>query len=93
MKANKLLLFLLVLLCGTEGSNGQTRLADSLRIKLSQTLPASEKIRLIMQLSNQSINPDTLLPYLLMADSIAAVSQLKQEKENVEFIKATNVLR
>ncbi|MBK8711583.1 MAG: hypothetical protein IPL97_06915 [Niastella sp.] len=93
MKANKLLLFLLVLLCGTEGSNGQTRLADSLRIKLSQTLPASEKIRLIMQLSNQSINPDTLLPYLLMADSIAAVSQLKQEKENVEFIKANYYIR
>ena len=50
----------------------QTKLTDSLKLRIKTTGSEKEKLSAIIKLSELSLNADTLLYYVIIAESIAA---------------------
>lgn len=66
--------FFLVYLLLLPRAGGQTSRVDSLREVLSGLQPGKEYVQTVAHLADQVINPDTLLPYVIRAEKIAAAS-------------------
>lgn len=72
---------------------GQTKVIDSLKLNIEHTVGNSEKLSLIFELSQQSISPDSLLPFVLMAEKIAATSKNKQDADMATYCRASYYAR
>lgn len=71
----------------------QTRITDSLRHLVAITTNNKEKIEAVSKLSDQNLNPDTLLPYLLIAEEIAARSKNKLQVDQAAYIRSNYYVR
>jgi signal transduction histidine kinase/tetratricopeptide (TPR) repeat protein len=71
----------------------QTRVADSLRRSIAMAINNDEKIASVIILSNAALNPDTLLPYLEMAERIAAASKNETHIEQIAFCRASYYIK
>lgn len=72
---------------------GQTRVMDSLKLNIQQTAGSSEKLSLIFELSEHSISADSLLPFVLMAERIAATSKNKQDADKAAYCRVSYYAR
>ncbi len=68
----RLFLFLLLNMALVHTAAGQTSMVDSMRHAIDQLKPGAAFINGIVQLAGQNINPDTLLPYVIRAERMAA---------------------
>ena len=82
-------IILLVALCSlvSHNSRAQAKLTDVLRHNIAMTTDEKEKIDDILSLSEQSLNADTLLPYVIMAEAIAIKTKDKFEADKAKFIR------
>lgn len=90
MKIAFLLLFVFTQVAKTVA---QTPVIDSLRKVIGTT--NSEKIKLasIFELAEQPINPDSLLPYVLVAENIARKSKTSFDSESAAYTRAGYYVR
>jgi signal transduction histidine kinase len=72
---------------------GQTKYIDSLRRQIDKTTNAKEKLNLILLLSGEAINSDTLLPYVVIANSIANSSKNESDRRDAAFVHAYYYIR
>ncbi|WP_462250963.1 tetratricopeptide repeat-containing sensor histidine kinase [Ferruginibacter sp.] len=79
-------LFILFYLLFLESISAQTRNIDSMQQRIAAAGTDKEKLEEIIKLSELSINPDTLLPYVQMAEVITA-----KEKNNFDITRAAVV--
>lgn len=71
----------------------QTKTIDSLRYRILTGNSDMEKLEQIIDLSNQSINPDSLLPYILIGESVAAKTKNKFDVDRIAAAKASYYVR
>src|SRR5689334_6918665 len=71
---------------------GQTVIIDSLE-RLVKTAPDKQKIMDIVALAEQSINPDSLLPYVVVAENIAARTKNKSDLHQAAYVRAYYYVR
>ena len=71
----------------------QTKAIDSLRNLIKTESSGKQKLNLIYELAGQSINSDTLLPYIFIANSIATVSKEKFDLSTAAYIRAYYYIR
>jgi len=90
-KAAILFCFVLVICCTNTGA--QTKIVDSLRRLIDKTTNAKQKLDLILALSGETINSDTLLPYVVIANSIANNSKTESDKRQATFSYAYYYIR
>jgi signal transduction histidine kinase len=79
--------FLILFLLESVSMTGQSLLADSIRADLVHKAPGKAYIESVVLLAEQSINPDSLLPYIQQAEKIAIASG------NQEFVRLTEIAR
>ncbi|HOZ70055.1 MAG TPA: ATP-binding protein [Chitinophagaceae bacterium] len=70
----RLFLFLLLNMAMVHTAAGQTSMVDSMRHSIDQLKPGAAFINAIVQLAEQNINPDTLLPYVIRAEHMAVAA-------------------
>lgn len=87
----RLLFIILIFFCA--GATAQTRTADSLRRIISSTTSDKEKLKAIFALSDQSLNADTLLPYILIAEKICAETKNETGADMTAFCRASYYTR
>lgn len=69
-------------------SHAQTRAIDSLIRAINTSTDNKEKFKNILELNEQSINPDILLPYVKLAEEIASQSKDETKISEAAFLKA-----
>lgn len=74
-------------------ATGQIQPVDSLKEKISKTITNDEKLQMIVELSEQAVNADTLLFYVAVAEKIAATSSKKTDKDKAAFCRAGYYVR
>ncbi len=74
-------------------ATAQTRVADSVRRSIALLKNDDEKVASVIVLTNAALNPDTLLPYLEMAEKIAAASKNEIQLEQLAFCRATYYIK
>lgn len=82
-----LFLWLSLLVCA------QTRVADSLKQLVHTATSDKVKVSAIVLLSDQTMDADTLLPYIVMAEKMVASSNNAEEKDMVAFARASYYTR
>lgn len=94
MKKNCCILFLFCLFPGLcIGVTAQTRITDSVRHLIATAGSEREKVEYIYQLANQSINPDSLLPYVLLGERIIKPSKNKLDIDKIATARAGYYVR
>jgi signal transduction histidine kinase len=94
MKKNYCILFLFCFLGGSHlPATAQTKITDSVRRLIATAVSDNEKVEYIYQLSNQSINPDSLLPYVLLGEQLIKTSQSKQNIDKIAAARAGYYVR
>lgn len=73
--------------------NAQTKIIDSLRNLINLETSGKQKLNLIYELAGQTINSDTLLPYVFIADSIASASKEKINLSTAAYIRSYYYIR
>lgn len=86
MKKKSFILFVSVFLLST--ASAQTRVTDSLKQLIATTRNDEQKLNAILRLNEQSLNADSLLPYILTAEQAAARSGTAQAKAKAAFCRA-----
>lgn len=71
----------------------QTKITDSVRHLISIAGSDREKAEYIYQLANQSINPDSLLPYVLLGERIIKTSKSKLDIDKIATARAGYYVR
>lgn len=71
----------------------QTKAIDSLRQRILTGNSDKEKLEQIIELSNQSISADSLLPYILIGESIAAKTKIKFDIDRIAAAKSSYYVR
>ena len=71
----------------------QTKTTDSLLNYINKTESESEKLNAIFKLKDQNLNPDTLLPYVLIAENIALKTKVKFDEDRAAYIRAGYYVR
>lgn len=89
----KLCILLLFFITASHFFYGQTRVMDSLKSGIEHSTSNSIKLSLIFELSEQSISPDSLLPFVLMAEKIASDSRDKRDADIAAFCRASYYTR
>lgn len=84
---------LLIFLFVSATVSAQTKLIDSLRQVIKQPSSTKQKLENILLLAGQSIDSDTLYPYVLLADSLSASSNNKIDKSNTACVRAYYYVR
>lgn len=84
---------LLFLLATQSPAIGQTRAIDSLRKLIENTADDRQKLSLIVALSGEAINADSLLPYVIKANAIAAGTRDESDKRQAILSKAYYYIR
>ncbi len=93
MRKRAIILFCFVLAGYYTNVYAQTKIIDSLRRQINQTTNAKQKLKLILLLSGEAINSDTLLPYVVTADSIATSSKDESDRRQAAFTQAYYYIR
>ena len=84
---------LFFLLCMVIPSVAQTKITDSLRHTIDTLQNSNEKLAAIIKLTDYSINPDTLLPYITAAEKIVAGGNDKFDMDRVAAARASYYIR
>ena len=71
----------------------QTRVADSLRHHIETAATDKEKLPALIELSQLILNADTSLPYVIMAEHIAAKTNERFDLDRVAYAKAFYYVR
>lgn len=71
----------------------QTKTIDSLRRLIQVSVSDSVKLKNIFALNDQAINPDTILPYIIIAEKIAATSKNQEAADMAAFCRCTYYTR
>ena len=87
------ILVILYLAMPVTAAYGQTTVADSIRHSINTVATAKEKLAAIVEYSQQSLNADTLLPYVAMAEAIAAKTKDKFDKDRAAGVRAAYYVR
>jgi len=87
------LLFLIFFSAQLYKSAGQTQVYDSLKHVIINAASDMEKLSAIIELSEQSVNPDSLLPYIKMAETIAAATGNKSDADMAAYSRASYYVR
>jgi signal transduction histidine kinase len=66
----------------------QTKTIDSLIYRINRSNNGLEKFDLLLKLSEQSINPDSLLPYIQLAETLAARTKNEKKMAEAAFARA-----
>ncbi len=93
MKTTATILFSLVLLACCTNAPAQTKNIDSLRRQIDKTTNPKQKLDLVLMLSGEAINADTLLPYVVTANTIANSSKDESYKRQAAFSHAYYYIR
>ena len=93
MKTIKKIGLILILIILGVRALAQTKAIDSLRNLIKTESSGKQKLNLIYELAGQSINSDTLLPYIFIANSIATVSKEKFDLSTAAYIRAYYYIR
>ncbi|MGQ0738573.1 MAG: tetratricopeptide repeat-containing sensor histidine kinase [Bacteroidota bacterium] len=72
---------------------GQPHIIDSLKHIIFKVVTEKEKLSAIARLSEQTINADSLLPYVVMAETIAATTRDKSDADRASYCRAGYYLR
>ena len=72
---------------------GQTRIIDSLKTAVNSTASPKEKLQLISLLNDQSINADSILPYVVMAEKICAKDGNQSDRQITAYCRANYYAR
>ncbi len=72
---------------------GQMQTVDSLKERINYARQEKEKLNIIVELSEQPINADTLLRYVLLAESIAVQSKNKSYADKAALCRAGYYVR
>jgi signal transduction histidine kinase len=86
------LIFIVLFFCGY-CSSAQTKVVDSLRKLISVTTSDEEKLNCIVMLHDQPVNADTLLPYILEAEKIAAKTKNVMDEDKIAYCRASYYTR
>jgi len=86
-------LLFIILIFFSAAATAQTRTADSLRRIISSSLADKEKLKAIFALNNQPLNADTLLPYILIAEKICAVTKNEVDADMTMFCRVSYYTR
>jgi signal transduction histidine kinase len=73
-------------------AGGQTVFIDSLE-RIVKTAPGKEKLKDIVVLAEQTINPDSLLPYVIIAENIAAKTKDKSDLHQAAYVRTYYYVR
>lgn len=73
--------------------NAQTKLTDSLMRYIETAVTVKEKLSAIVKLSELSLNADTLLPFVIMAEIISAKTNVKFDVDMAAYTRAFYYLR
>jgi signal transduction histidine kinase len=84
---------LFICICTALVSPGQSRQNDSLRQRIANSTDDKERIEAILSLSGQSINADTLYPYVLLAESISRTLKDKMITDKAAMTRAFFYIR
>lgn len=71
----------------------QTKTIDSLRRLIQVSVSDSIKLKNIFALNDQAINPDTILPYIITAEKIAATTKNQEAADWAAFCRCTYYTR
>ncbi len=71
----------------------QTRVGDNIRRLIETTVNDRDKFPPILKLCELSVNPDTLLPYVLLAESIAAKTKNRFDADRAAYTRANYYIR
>lgn len=93
MKKTRVILFIWCLSFILTAAFSQTKTIDSLRRNIEKAVTGKEKLAGIIKLSEQSLNPDTLLPYVQAAEAIALKTNDKFSIDQVRYMKAGYYVR
>lgn len=93
MKRVSIILFACFAVSVTVPVFSQTKVIDSLRLCIEMAVTDKEKLSAIIKLSEQGNNPDTLLPYVVMAQTIAAKTNNRVDGARAAFIRAIYYVR
>lgn len=86
-----ILLFLLVVFA--QFCFGQTKIIDSLKFSIRHSTKDGKKLSLIFELADQSISADSLLPFVLAAERIAATSGNRLDEDRAAYSRASYYAR
>ena len=91
-RACYIILFILVVTRCAKTS-GQRSVIINLKHKISTAVSAQEKLSAIVELSEQGINADSLFPYIVMAETIAAETKNKSDADKASYCRAGYYVR
>jgi signal transduction histidine kinase len=91
-QVNRLMLSLFAM-CFVLGTHAQTKFIDSIRQIIATTANDQERLEHILIFSGQTINPDTLLPYVKIAEAITAKSKNKFDIDRIAAVRANYYVR
>ncbi|MGG9962084.1 ATP-binding protein [Ferruginibacter sp. SUN106] len=81
------------LMCFAAYAPAQTKFIDSVRQIISKSASDQEKLDHILTLSGQTINPDTLLPYVIVGEMLTARSKNKFDMDRIAVVRANYYVR
>jgi signal transduction histidine kinase len=93
MKKKYWLLLIGFCICAAFKTVAQTKYIDSLRQRIKIATNNKEKLDAILSLSGQTINPDTLYPFVVMSKAIVASMQDQFDIDKASMIKANYFVR
>ena len=88
MNQLKIIVCLLLFIAPALHVPGQTRIIDSLKKRIGEASSDREKLNGISDLSEQAINADSLLPYILLAEQIAHKTNNKKDFDQAAYYRA-----
>lgn len=71
----------------------QTKITDSVRALIASASSDKERVEYIVQLANQAINPDSLLPYVLLGERITQKTKNKLAIDKIATVRAGYYVR
>jgi signal transduction histidine kinase len=80
-------------MCFALYTHAQTKFIDSVRQIIATTAGDREKLDHILLLSGQTINPDTLFPYVLIGEAIAKRSKNKFDIDRIDAVRSNYYVR
>ena len=93
MKKISTLLFAVIFYVQGQPVFAQARLTDSIRRIIAISTNDKEKIEAIAKLSELNLNPDTLLPYVVMAENISGNIKEKFEADRIKVARVYYYVR
>lgn len=71
----------------------QTKAVDNLRQIINRSTDPNKKLTAILELGDQSVDPDTLLPYLFIGEQLASTSKDKNNIARMKLVRASYYAR